>query len=89
MTKFPKTDKYSINLHYIRAAIEYNTGKRLTLEQVRQYLIEEKLITPEQASKNAQVFSGYGEFYDTDSTTTRGKQASEAKFIAKQLHNDR
>lgn len=89
MTPPNKNEKYSINLHYIRAAIEYNTGKRLTLEQVRQYLVEEKLITPDQAKKNAQIFSGYGDFYDTDVSAKNSKQSSEATFIAKQLHNDR
>jgi hypothetical protein len=84
-----KNDKYSINLHYIRAAIEANTGKRLTLEQVRQYLVEEKLITPEQARKNAQIFTGYGDFYESDVSAKSSKQHSEATSIARQLYNDR
>ena len=45
-----------INLIYIRAAIEANTGVKLSLEEVRQYLIEEKLITPSQARNHAQIF---------------------------------
>jgi len=55
-------DKYSINLHYIRAAIEANTGQRLTLERVRELLVEEGLITKSQAERNAQLFTGYSDF---------------------------
>jgi hypothetical protein len=60
-------DQNAVNLHYIRAAIEANTGIRLDLKKVRQYLVEEKLLTPVQARKYAQVFSGYQDFYE-DST---------------------
>ena len=56
----------AINLIYIRAAIEANTGQRLSLEKVRQLLIEEGLITREQAQKHAQIFRGYHEFYEFD-----------------------
>lgn len=52
------------NLHYIRAAIEENTGVYgLSLEQVREYLIEENLITRPQAMRYAHIFGGYDEFY--------------------------
>lgn len=57
-------DNNSINLHYIRAAIEANTGVRLPLKDVRRYLVEEKLITPAQARRYAQIFSGYQDFYE-------------------------
>jgi len=54
-----------VNLHYVRAAIEENTGVYgLSLEQVRQYLIEEGLITVEQARKYAPIFTGYDEFFE-------------------------
>lgn len=56
----------SINLIYIKAAIEAATGVSLTLEKVRQYLLEEGLITPTQARKEATIFRGYSEFYDYD-----------------------
>ena len=46
----------TINLHYIRAAIEANTGIRLSLEKTRQYLVEEKLISPQEAKKHAHIF---------------------------------
>lgn len=53
-----------VNLHYIRAAIEENTGVYgLSLEQVREYLIEEGLLTRAEAMKYAHIFSGYDEFY--------------------------
>lgn len=55
-----------INLHYIRAAIEYNTGIRLSLSEVRTYLLEEGLITKRQAEEDAQLFTGYGELFEFD-----------------------
>lgn len=54
----------NINLHYIRAAIEANTGIRLSLQDVRRYLVEEGLITSAQARRNAQIFTGYHDFYE-------------------------
>lgn len=57
-------DQQSVNLHYIRAAVEARTGIRLTLKKVRQYLISERLLTPAQARKYAQVFNGYQDFYE-------------------------
>jgi len=68
-----------INLIYIRAAIEANTGVKLSLEEVRQYLIEEKLITPSQARKHAQIFRGYSEYYDSEDYTVERLRPSEAK----------
>lgn len=58
--------KNSINLIYIKAAIEEATGVYLSLEEVRRYLLEEGLITPVQARDEATIFRGYGEFYDHD-----------------------
>ena len=58
-----------INLVYIRAAIEANTGIRLKLPEVRQYLLEEGLITPKQADTEADIFSGYGDLCWTDIPT--------------------
>jgi hypothetical protein len=68
-----------INLIYIRAAIEANTGVKLSLEEVRQYLIEEKLITPYQAKHHAQIFRGYSEFYDNEDYTVETIRPNEAK----------
>jgi len=68
-----------INLIYIRAAIEANTGVKLSLEEVRQYLIEEKLITPSQARNHAQIFRGYSEFYDQEDYTVEALRPGEAK----------
>ena len=58
--------KNSINLIYIRAAIEAATGVRLGLNDVRRYLLEEGLITPKQAVDEATIFRGYREFYYRD-----------------------
>lgn len=55
-----------INLHYIRAAIEANTGKRLSLEEVRTLLVEEGLITQKRADRDAVIFRGYNEFFWSD-----------------------
>lgn len=56
----------TINLIYIRAAIEANTGVRLSLERTREYLVEEGLITQRQADEEAAIFRGYSEFYNED-----------------------
>ena len=47
--------KNPINLIYIRAAIEAATGIRLSLNEVKRYLLEEGLITPKQAREEATV----------------------------------
>lgn len=59
-----------INLVYIRAAIQANTGQRLSLERVRELLVEEGLITKRQAETEAVIFRGYGDLYWTDIPTT-------------------
>jgi hypothetical protein len=51
-----------VNLHYIRAAIEEKTGRKLSLKRVRQLLVEENLITKKQ-SENIQPFN-YREYYE-------------------------
>lgn len=58
-----------INLVYIRAAIEYNTGIRLSQREVRELLVEEGLITRAQANKDAVIFYGYGDLYLKDVPT--------------------
>ena len=55
-----------INLHYIRAAIEANTGFRLSLSRVRELLVEEGLITKKQAEEDAALFTGYHDFFSSD-----------------------
>lgn len=55
-----------INLVYIRAAIEANTGIRLSLEETREYLLEEGLISKKD---DAVIFTGYGDLYWTDIPT--------------------
>lgn len=55
-----------INLHYVRAAIEADTGVRLTLERTRDLLVEEGLITQQQADRDARLFRSYAEFFDLD-----------------------
>lgn len=61
-----------INLHYIRAAIEANTGVRLSLEDTRRYLVEEGLITRSQAKRYAKIFTGYQDFYEDYTGTGAG-----------------
>lgn len=50
------------NIHFIRAAILDATGQELTLEETRDILVEEGLLTPIQAKKI--IFRGYAEFYE-------------------------
>ena len=63
--------KNTINLIYIRAAIEAATGVHLSLPDVKRYLLEEGLITSKQAKEEATIFRGYGEFYDYDYSDKR------------------
>ena len=51
-----------MNIHYIRAAIRENTGVTLKLEEIRDLLVEEGLITPTKAKHC--IFRGYSEFYE-------------------------
>lgn len=83
----PKTP---INLVYIRAAIEAATGIRLKLEEVRRYLLEEGLITPKQAVRDATIFRGYGEFYDGDQGDFKKDVDSptELNFQQEDYHSD-
>ena len=55
-----------INLYYIRAAIEANTGIRLSLSEVRTYLVEEGVITQRQADEEAKTFTGYSDMFTFD-----------------------
>lgn len=55
-----------INLHYVRAAIQANTGIVLPLDEVRRLLVEERLITPRQAENEASAFKGYGPYFETE-----------------------
>jgi len=69
-----------VNLHYIRAAIEANTGVTgLSLEQVRDYLVEEGLLTPSQAKRHAHIFTGYGEFFHMIDTMGEKVESDEAQ----------
>ena len=70
-----------INLVYIRAAIEANTGIRLSLEQTRKYLVEEKLITPYQAKNHAHVFRGYSEYFDLEEYTVEKVHLGDVEII--------
>lgn len=55
-----------INLIYIRAAIRERTGQELSLERVRDLLLEEGLITSAQASDEDLIFRGYDEYFETE-----------------------
>lgn len=69
-----------INLNYIRAAIEAKTGIRLKLQQVRQLLIEEGLITQKQAKKYAPIFNDYREYFRTEEFSIEDLPNSERDF---------
>jgi len=66
-----------INLIYIRAAILENTGVALPVERVLELLVEEGLVTPAQASNDALIFRGYGEFFEHDLATTSVEKAAD------------
>jgi len=66
-----------INLIYIRAAILENTGIALPVERVLELLVEEGLVTPAQASNDALIFRGYGEFFEHDLATTSVEKAAD------------
>tara|TARA_B100000768_G_scaffold142658_1_gene134615 strand:- start:5615 stop:5872 length:258 start_codon:yes stop_codon:yes gene_type:complete len=55
----------SLNLYYIRAAIEAHTGRRLSFPTIRRLLVEENLITEQELSANpmAHKFRGYGAYF--------------------------
>jgi hypothetical protein len=55
----------SLNLYYIRAAIEAKTGHRLDFPTIRRLLVEEKLITRKELNANpmAHEFRGYGAYF--------------------------
>lgn len=55
-----------INLIYIRAAIRERTGQELSLEAVRDLLLEEGLITQAEANDEQLIFKGYDEYFDTE-----------------------
>ena len=63
-----------VNLIYIRAAILQATGKKLSLEQVRDYLLSEGLISTRQAQDENLIFRGYDEFFGFDEASTRVEQ---------------
>jgi hypothetical protein len=48
---------------------------------VRQYLVEEKLITPYQARHHAQVFRGYSEYYEFEDYTVDNTAPSDDDSI--------
>ena len=64
-----------VNLIYIRAAILQATGKKLSLEQVRDYLLSEGLISTRQAQDENLIFRGYDEFFGFDEASTTVEQA--------------
>ena len=79
----------SINLIYIRAAIRKATGIELSLTQVKQYLLEEGLITPHQAKNHATIFRGYGEFYETDYSDYKETNANNQELdFNEELHRN-
>jgi hypothetical protein len=60
-----------VNLHYVRAAIEANTGQRLRFSEIRRLLVDEGLLTARQAQEEARAFEGYGSLYSTESFDRR------------------
>lgn len=55
-----------MNLLYIRAAIREATGVVLSQEEILALLVEEGLVTKNQANDDSLIFRGYTEFFKTD-----------------------
>jgi hypothetical protein len=75
-----------INLVYIRAAIRENTGRNLSLDKVLQYLVEEGLVTPEQAADKDLIFRGYSEYFDMEEAAARTEPIEQ--LIDKEFFNE-
>lgn len=60
-----------MNLLYIRAAIRQATGFTLTQEEILRLLVEEGLVSKEQATDPDLIFRGYEEFFQTDEAAKR------------------
>jgi hypothetical protein len=70
-----------VNIHYIRAAILAHTGIKLTLEEVRQYLLEEGLLNKAKA-KNV-IFPGYSNLHDGVPAPMSGERITPVDRIIK------
>lgn len=66
-----------VNLIYIRAAIQQETGKILPLDEIIDLLVDEGLITEQQAQDENLIFRGYEEFFETEEAATRVEQADQ------------
>mgnify|MGYP003652048068 FL=1 len=75
-----------INLIYIRAAIRERTGQELSLETVRDLLLEEGLITEKQAHNRDLIFRGYAEYFDTEESATRMEDPN--PFIVREIEHE-
>lgn len=75
-----------INLIYIRAAIRERTGKELSLEAVRDLLLEEGLITKKQAQNRDLIFRGYAEYFETEEAATRIEDPN--PFIIREIEHE-
>jgi len=75
-----------INLIYIRAAIRERTGKELSLEAVRDLLLEEGLITKKQAQNRDLIFRGYAEYFETEEAAARVEDPN--PFIIREIEHE-
>ena len=75
-----------INLIYICAAIRERTGQELSLETVRDLLLEEGLITEKQANSRDLIFRGYAEYFDTEESATRMEDPN--PFIVREIEHE-
>lgn len=75
-----------INLIYIRAAIRERTGKELSLEAVRDLLLEEGLITKKQAQDRDLIFRGYAEYFETEEAAARVEDPN--PFIIREIEHE-
>ena len=70
-----------LNLIYIRAAIRENTGRELTLQRIKDLLLEEGLITPSQAKDPDLIFTGYSKYFGTEVAAVDEEVIEKSSFV--------
>lgn len=70
-----------LNLIYIRAAIREATGQELTLQRVKELLLEEGLITLKQSRDPDLIFTGYSKYFDSEEAATMEEVLDKSSFV--------
>lgn len=70
-----------LNLVYIRAAIREATGRELTLQRVKELLLEEGLISLKQSRDPDLIFTGYSKYYGTETAAVDEEYIEKSSFV--------